>query len=235
MLRFAHRWPGLLAAILVICMSLSGAALSVFPAVESLSTPAQVQSSLDAGTVAARVQAVFPSVEEIRVSAGGRITAYWFDSDNKPQAAVIDPMTGKGVGSADTPAFERWLKNFHRSLMMGENGRIIMAVTALMMLVLSVSGLFLVARRTGGWMRFFSPLKGPAAGRIHVEIARLSVAGLLLSSLTAMWMTASTFGILPQSTEGPVMPSVTSGRSGYPIAEMAPLKTLPITALRDLT
>ena len=235
MLRFAHRWPGLLAAILVICMSLSGAALSVFPAVESLLTPALTQGPLDAGTVAARVQAVFPSVEEIRVSAAGRITAYWFDAENKPQAAVIDPMTGKGVASADTPAFERWLKNFHRSLLMGENGRIVMAVTALMMLVLSVSGLFLVARRTGGWTRFFSPLKGPAAGRIHVEIARVSVAGLQLSSLTAMWMTASTFGFLPQSTEGPVMPSVTSGRSAYPIAEMEPLKTLPITALRDLT
>lgn len=235
MMRFIHRWPGLLAAILVICMSLSGAALSVFPAIESLSTPAQPESGLDAATVATRVQTAYPTVEEIRVNAAGRITAYWFDAESKPQAAVIDPMTGKGVASAEAPAFERWLKNFHRSLLMGENGRIIMAVTALAMLVLSVSGLFLVVRRTGGWRRFFSPLKGPNAGRIHVEIARLSVAGLLLSSMTAMWMTASTFGFVPQSADGPAMPSATSGRSGYAVGEMTPLKTLPINALRDLT
>ncbi|MCD2172274.1 PepSY domain-containing protein [Rhizobium sp. C4] len=235
MLRFVHRWPGLVAAILVICMSLSGAALSVFPALESLSTPAQTDSTLDVGTVAARIQAAQPAVSEIRVSPAGRVTAFWFDTNNQSQASVIDPATGKAVANAETPAAERWLKNLHRSLFLGENGRIVTAVGALLMLVLSVSGLFLVARRTGGWKRFFSPLRGASSARVHVELARVSVAGLLLSSLTALWMTASTFGILPESADGPAMPAVTSGRTGYGLDQMPTLSKLPIDALRDLT
>ena len=235
MLRFIHRWPGLLATILLICVSLSGAALSVFPALESLSTPAQAERNLDAATVAARIQATHPGVTELRVSPAGRITASWFDENNETQSAVIDPATGASVGAVETPAFERWLKNLHRSLFMGEAGRMVAAFGALTMLILSVSGVFLVVRRVGGWRRFFSPPKGPTAGRIHVELARFSVAGLLLSSLTALWMSASTFGLLPESAEGPAMPAVTSGRTGYPLAEMNTLKTLPIDALRELT
>ncbi len=235
MLRLAHRWPGLLAAILVIFMSLSGAALSVFPALESLSTPAQTESNLDAGTVATRIQSVYPSVTEIRVSPAGRVTAYWSDADNHSQSATIDPATGKAVATAETPAAERWLKNLHRSLFMGENGRIVAAIGAVAMLVLSISGLFLVARRTGGWSRFFSPLRGASSSRVHVELARISVAGLLLSSLTALWMSASTFGFLPESADGPATPATTSGRTAYALNRMSALNTLPIDALRDLT
>lgn len=233
MLRIIHRWPGLLAAILVICISLSGAALSVFPALESLSTPAE--RNLDAATVAAIIQVAHPDLTEIRVSPSGRVTAYWFDAGNQAQTAVVDPATGAAVASAETSAFERWLKNFHRSLLMGDSGRIVTAIGALAMLVLSVSGIVLVARRAGGWTRFFSPLKGATPGRIHVELARLSVAGLLLSSLTALWMTASTFGVLPESADGPAMPASTSGRTGYALTNMASLTNLPIGALRDLT
>ena len=82
------------------------------------------------------------------------------------------------------------------------------------MLVLSLSGVLLVARRAGGWRRWFSPLKGPLAGRLHVEIARIAVAGLMLSSVTALWMTASTFGLLPDQPAAIVMPADVSGQTG---------------------
>ena len=110
---------------------------------------------------------------------------------------TIDPATGKALGSADPNPVQRFLTNLHRSLFLDDSGRIVMAVGALAMLVLALSGIMLVARRTGGWRRWFSPLKGPLAGRLHVEIARIAVAGLMLSSVTALWMTASTFGLLP--------------------------------------
>ena len=42
MIRALHRWPGLLALVLVTLLALSGAALSVFPVVERLSVPQTV-------------------------------------------------------------------------------------------------------------------------------------------------------------------------------------------------
>lgn len=162
MFRIIHRWPGLLAALLLIVLSISGAALSIFPAVESISSP-QADVTRTIADLAARVQAVYPQVEQIRRAPSGRMTAYWFDN-GAPQAAVIDPITGQGIASADPNPVERWLTNLHRSLFLDDSGRMVMAAGAAAMLVLSLSGVALVARRAGGWQHWFSRLRGLPPG-----------------------------------------------------------------------
>ncbi|MBB5703066.1 sulfite reductase (NADPH) flavoprotein alpha-component [Ochrobactrum daejeonense] len=233
MFRIVHRWPGLLAALLLIVLSLSGAALSIFPAFESASS-LQVEATLSSADLAARVQAVYPQVEQIRRAPSGRITAYWFDN-GAPQAAVIDPATGREIASADPNPVERWLTNLHRSLFLDDSGRIVMAAGAAAMLVLSLSGAVLVARRAGGWQHWFARLRGPLSGRLHVEIARLAVAGLLLSSATALWMTASTFDLMPDGAVSPVMQTEASGQTGALPAAMEALRQVPVSELRSLS
>jgi sulfite reductase (NADPH) flavoprotein alpha-component len=232
-LRAFHRWPGLLALALVTVLALSGAALSVFPAAGRLAA-LPVEAGLSVADLASRVQAAHPGVEQIRRAPSGRITAYWFD-DGTPGAAVIDPATGRGVASADPNAAERWLTNLHRSLFLGDGGRIATAAGAAAMLVLALTGAALVARRAGGWRRWFAPLRGPVAGRVHVELARVAVLGLALSSATALWMTASTFGLLPDGAANLGPPAETSGATGAPLAAMPLLAATPVGALRELT
>ncbi|MDF1855840.1 PepSY domain-containing protein [Pseudooceanicola sp.] len=233
MIRALHRWPGLLALALVTILGLSGAALSVFPAAERLSAP-QSEAGLTVATLAERILVAYPGVEQIRRSPSGRITAYWFDQGT-PGAAVIDPATGEGVASADPNQTLRWLTNLHRSLFLGDGGRIAMAAGALAMLVLSLSGAALVARRTGGWRHWFAPLRGPLAGRLHVEIARVAVIGLVLSSTTALWMTASTFDLLPDGGAAPAFPTEVSGETGFALDQMAILRQTPVAELRELS
>lgn len=233
MLRQIHRWPGLLAAALILALALSGAALSLFPALERLSAPAPV-SSQTVGDLAAKVLATHPGVEQIRRSPSGRITAYWFDGD-VAGAAVVDPATGQDVASADKSAVRRWLTDFHRSLLLGDAGRYGSAAGALAMLVLALSGAMLIARRQGGWQRWFAPIRGPIAGRWHAELARVAVMGLGLSALTALWMTASTFDLLPSDEANPVLPQTVSGLTGHSPADMVALQRAQVADLRDLT
>ncbi len=209
MIRALHRWPGLLALALITVTALSGAALSIFPAAERLTAP-QADAALTVGDLASRIQIAYPGVEQIRRAPSGKLTAYWFEGDT-PGAAIIDPTTGQGVGSADPNQTERWLINLHRSLFLGDGGRIAMATGALAMLVLTLSGAVLVARRAGGWRRWFAPLRGSLPARLHVEFARVAVLGLALSSLTALWMTASTFDLLPIESSIPAFPAEVSG------------------------
>jgi len=232
MIRAFHRWPGLLALALVTVLTLSGAALSVFPAAERLTTP-QAEAGLSVAALAERIQAAYPGVEQIRRAPSGRITAYWFDQ-GVPGAAVIDPATGEGVASADPNQTQRWLTNLHRSLFLGDGGRIAMALGAAAMLVLSVSGAMLVARRAGGWRHWFARLRGPLAGRLHVEIARVAVFGLVLSSATALWMTASTFDLVPNGGAAAIVAPEVSGETGMPPALMPTLEDTPVAELRAL-
>src|SRR5690606_19096852 len=218
---------------LLTIVSLSGAALSVFPATERIAAP-QADQTLTIAALADRIQAVYPGVEQIRRSPSGRITAYWFDQ-GAPGAAVIDPATGEGVASADPNQAERWLTNLHRSLFLGDGGRIAMAAGAAAMLILSLSGATLVARRAGGWRRWFARLREPLAGRLHVEIARIAIAGLVLSSTTALWMTASTFDLLPDGGAIPAMPTEVSGATGFALDQMPTLQQTLVAELRELS
>ncbi|MDX5350301.1 MAG: PepSY domain-containing protein, partial [Paracoccaceae bacterium] len=232
MIRLLHRWPGLLALALVTLLALSGAALSVFPAAEHLSAP-QAVAGQSVADLAARVAASHPGLEQIRRAPSGRITAWWFDA-GVPGSAVIDPATGADVGSADPGQVERWLTNLHRSLFLDDTGRLVMASGAAAMLVLALSGALLVARRAGGWRRWFAPLRGPLAGRLHVELARFAVLGLVLSAATALWMTASTFDLLPDGAIRPARPASVSGQTGFALDRMAALRDVPVAGLRDL-
>ncbi|MFP1644806.1 PepSY domain-containing protein [Pontitalea aquivivens] len=233
MIRSFHRWPGLLALVVVTVLALSGAALSVFPMAERLSAPQPVagQSVAD---LAARVAVTHPGLEEIRRAPSGTITAWWFDGGT-PGSAVIDPATGADVALADPNPVERWLTNLHRSLFLDDAGRLVMAAGAAAMLVLTLSGAVLVARRTGGWLRWFARLRGPLAGRLHVEIARVAVPGLALSAMTALWMTASTFDVLPDDGMRPADPAAVSGQMGFPPGRMAALQDVPVQSLRKLS
>ena len=233
MIRALHRWPGLLALALITVLALSGAALSVFPAAERLSAP-QAEAGLTIAALAERIQGAYPGVEQIKRAPSGQITAYWFDQ-GAPGSAVIDPASGQGVASADPNPVERWLTNLHRSLFLGDGGRIAMAAAAAAMLVLSLSGAALVARRAGGWRHWFARVRGPLAGRLHVEIARIAVLGLVLSATTALWMTASTFDLLPDGGAITAFPTEVSGEVGASLADLALLGETPVADLRELS
>ena len=233
MLRALHRWPGLLAIFLLCLLALSGAALSVFPAAERWSAP-QAETGLSVAELAARIMAAYPGVEQIKRAPSGRITAYWFEQD-APGAAVIDPATGRASASADPNPMQSWITTLHRSLFLDDAGRIVVAMGALAMLVLSLSGVLLVARRAGGWRRWFAPLNGPLTGRLHAEIARIAVAGLMLSSATALWMTASTFGLLPDEPAALAVPAGVSGQPVVPVTDIEALRNTAVASLRELT
>ena len=233
MIRALHRWPGLVALVLVTVLALSGAALSVFPMADGLASPQPVAGQTVAD-LAARVAASHPGLEEIRRAPSGRVTAWWF-VEGTPGSATIDPATGADVGLADPNAVERWLTTLHRSLFLDDAGRLVMAAGAAALLVLSLSGAALVARRMGGWRRWFAPLRGPFAGRLHVELARVAVAGLALSGVTALWMTASTFDLLPDDAARPADPAAVSGQVGYPLDQMAGLRAQPVDSFRKLS
>ena len=233
LMRTLHRWPGLVLAALLFVTALSGAALSLFPALEAVQAP-PASDTLTVAELASRVQASHPGLEQIKRAPSGRITAWWFDGE-QPGSAVIDPATGRDVASADPNPLQRWLTTLHRSLFLGDGGRLVAAVGALTMLGLALSGAWLVARRTGGWRRWFTRLRGPWAGRLHTEIARVAVLGLLLSSVTALWMSAETFELITVESASLHAPATVSGQTGRPLAQLDALRATPVAALRDLS
>lgn len=76
MLRQFHSLPGLIAALLVMIMAISGAVLSVNPALERLHSTSIEAGQLNVGQLAGRIAQHFPGVEQIQRTASGTLIIY---------------------------------------------------------------------------------------------------------------------------------------------------------------
>lgn len=232
MLRRLHGLPGIVLALALTVTALTGAVLSVQPALDRLAAPA-ISAEVSVADLAALVAARHPGVNAIRLRADGSLTAAFDDGDTRG-VERIDPATGAGLGPYAVAETIRFITNLHRAFLSGDAGRVAAAIGALAMLGLSLSGLTLLARRLGGMGALLRPIRGTPAQRWHGELGRLAAVGLLLSSLTGLWMSAGTFGLLPEAQGA--SPAVTaSGGAPAPVGTLAGLTAVKLKDLRALS
>ncbi|MFP5466928.1 MAG: PepSY domain-containing protein [Gammaproteobacteria bacterium] len=228
-----HRWLGLTPGTLTVVLGISGALLALDPVAQAWQAPA-APDDLSVATLVERVTRTVPEVEEIRRLPSGAIVVFSFAGD-QPQASYVDPEDGRVLGAWQATVLPRWVKNLHRSLLLGDAGRWGAAGTALAMGLLCASALVLLLRRMGGWRRLASRVRGSLAQRVHVVAGRVVLVILSLTALTALTMSASTLGLLEleAGAEPDVLSSVTS-RSDMPVAQIQVLQGLAIGDLRKL-
>lgn len=234
MLRKLHSLPGLIAALLLVVLAVSGALLSLQPAQERLRATVPPAGEINVATLAARVAQHYPGVEQIQRTASGAVIVY-YSRDGQTGVDLIDPRTG-GRSAAYAPStFSRSVKKLHRSLFLEQPGRAATGVAAVVMLLLTLSGAVLLARRAGGWRPLLRPLHGRGGARWHAEAGRLALAGLLLSSLTGIYMSAATFGFLPDGEQRePDFPQSVALGPALPVEQLPALRAIDLTDLREL-
>lgn len=234
MLRPLHSWTGLIAALLAVVLAISGAILSVEPTLEMLGTTVPADGEISVADLAARLKQHYPGAEQIQRTLSGTIIVY-FSRDGQSGADRIDPRSGQSIGAYAPSAFSRWVKDLHRSLLTGTPGRAASGITAVVMLALSVTGLALLAKRSGGWRRLLRPPLGSSNQRWHARIGRLVVIGLLFSALTGIYMSAATFGFISDGMQSePDFPTMAAGGPAVPAGTLAALRATDLNDLREL-
>lgn len=239
MLRQLHGLPGLFAALLVTILTMTGAVLALAPGLDRASAQVPAAGEVSVARLAAQVVTNFPGTEQIVRETSGRIIVY-YNRAGQSRADLVDPLTGESIAPYEPTAFFIWIRNLHRSLLLGEVGRGIAGVAALLMLLLCLTGTLLLARRIGGWRAcakgaLFRPLAGSGNARLHAELARFAVLGLFLSALTGSYLSAQRFGVLPEPVEtGPSFPAQVSGGQPAPVATLTALKEVDLAELSEL-
>ena len=133
-----HRWLGLTAGTLAVVLGITGAIVAFDPVQLAWQAPA-APGDLPLATLVERVTRTVPGAEEIRHLPSGAIVVFSFDGD-QPQASYVDPADGRVLAAWQASALPRWVKNLHRSLLLGDAGRWGAAGIALTMGLLCVSG-----------------------------------------------------------------------------------------------
>ncbi|MFD1009630.1 PepSY domain-containing protein [Oceanisphaera ostreae] len=238
MLRKFHSISAWLASLLLLVLTLSGALLSLAPAIERSSAELAASQQLNVAELANRIAQHYPQVEQIERRPSGGILVY-YQQANEAKVYWVSPATGQALAPYQASAFFRWLKNLHRSFLLDTPGRLAAGAGAFMMLVLSVSGTLLLARQQGGIHRLLRPLAGSGSKRWHAELARVALLGLLLSAPTGLYLSTVTFELVPEGIQAdPEPPQIslplTPQTPIAPIASLAALQATPVSELEEL-
>ncbi|MDO9317910.1 MAG: PepSY domain-containing protein [Gammaproteobacteria bacterium] len=234
MLRRLHSLPGLFAALFLIVLATSGAVLSLSPALERAVATVPPSGAASVAEVAARVLAQYPATEQIERLPSGAVLVY-FSQDGNPAADIVDPLTGIRISAYEPSPIFAWIKDLHRSFLLDDIGRGAAGILALLMVVMCFSGTFLLAYRAGGWRHLFSPIRGTGSQRLHTQIARYAVLGLLVSSLTGVWMSAIRFELVTEAEEVEALfPEEVSGGTPTPVGTLNALRAVDLQDLHQL-
>lgn len=234
MLRQLHGLPGLLAALFLITLAITGAVLALAPAMDRAAAVIPTSGEVSVAELAGRVVAHYPGTEQIVRGPSGGVIVY-YSRDGQPGADLVSPLTGEGIAPYEPSPFFTWIKDLHRSFLMDDAGRMLAGVMAAVMALLCISGILLLVRRAGGWKALLRPFAGSGNKRIHSELARFAVLGLLLSALTGSYLSAQRFGLLPEPVEiGPMFPAEVSGGQPAPVATLGALSNVDLSELREL-
>lgn len=235
MLRWIHKVLALSLLLPLMTLVISGSVLSVMPASERAGTISLPAEGVSVADLAGRVANNDPGVEQIKRLPSGKVVAFHSGNDG-PAASVVDPASGGPVSDYVRPAFERWMTNLHRSFFLGDSGRLAAGAGALAMLVLALSGLQMTTRRMGGWRHMLGRARGDGVQRLHADLGRLTAFGLLLSTSTALYLSLTTFGLLPDGTsQAPAFPTVTTRGPALPAGQIEALRGIDLSELRELT
>ena len=234
MLRTFHSVAAWIAALLVLMLALTGVVLAASPLIDRAQARVSGTSALSVAEVVGRIVEHYPTAEQIERTPSGSLIVY-FSAAQTSAADRVDPITGQAIAPYQLSPFMVWVKSLHRSLLLDTPGRVVSATAALLMLLLSLSGAVLLLRRLGGWRRLLGPVQGSLGSRIHAELGRFAVLGLILSATTGLYMSATTLGLLPEYQQtDPLFPDSVSIGTPAPVGQLPALQDLPIGALRDL-
>ena len=234
MLRQLHSLPGLIAAVFAIVLGVTGAILSLDPALERVNTTVPAAGTLSVAELTAKLALHYPDAEQIVRTPSGTLVVY-FSRDGQVGIDQADPLTGASIAPYQPSAFSRWIKNLHRALLLDTTGRALVGITALLMILLAVSGAMLLAARMGGWRQLLQPVRGTLSQRLHIDFARVAIVGLLLSALTGAYLSASTFELVSEGVEAdPELPLEVAEGVPTAIETLAVLKATDFNDLREL-
>ncbi len=234
MLRHFHSLPGLIAALFIIILSVTGAILALNPVLERATATVPATGQMSIAQLAGKVAQHYSGVEQIKRSPSGSLIVY-YSQDNKVGVDRIDPLSGQAIAPYSSSSFTRWIKNLHRSLLLDTAGRATVGIVALVLLMLAVTGIMLLAARVGGWRNLLRPVRGTLSQRMHLDLGRMALVGLILSSLTGAYLSAVNFEFISAGQEGaPEFPLTVAVGLPASVDSLAVLQAIDLNDLHEL-
>lgn len=199
--RRTHLVLALVASIFLIITSVTGVILSFDPISSELSDhhiPRAEETSV--ADVISVLNKKYLEVIEVKVNQQEFLEVSVITNEGDFETFYADPKTGEKSGEiAEESSIFAFSRTLHRSLFLGDLGRITIGIVAFLLLLISLSGALLVIKRQLSIKHFFSKvIRDNFHQYWHVVLGRISLVVIVLISLTGTFLSMNRFGMLPE-------------------------------------
>lgn len=233
MWRSIHSFVGLVSAVLLMVIALSGGILSTKVVLDGMSPFIQDVDDLSLADGLKVLAGKYQEVEKLAQKPNGsfilthRVGAKAFK-------IYVDLQTGERLDKERQSEFYAWMRGLHRSLLMERVGRAIVGVSAFIMALLCLSGTFLVIRRQGGLVAFFTKVRGHWSEKLHTIFGRLALIPLIIIGVTGVYMSLVTFHFI-SSGEGPQFPETLEEFDPVAVYDLKALQDIPLSDIQEIS
>jgi sulfite reductase (NADPH) flavoprotein alpha-component len=199
--RYSHLVLAISSFLLLTVAALTGIILAFDPVIQK--TQQYKIADLDQISLAETLpvlQKNYLEITEFSIDANQFVLLKGTDLQGKSVNAYINPKSGKIIGRPQEKSeFFQWVTTLHRSLFLHETGRLLIGITAFLLLLIATSGTILILQRQRGFKRFFNKIiKESFAQYYHVLLGRLTLIPIILISVTGSYMSLLRFKVVPE-------------------------------------
>ena len=175
----------------IIMASVTGVVLAVKPIHQQVSTTTvpDAEGVLVTQTIRA-LQEKYLEVLEVKVTPTKLVEASVINDDGDAITMYINPVTGERVSDVwEESEVYSFAKTLHRSLFLKGLGRIFVAITSLLLLLLTITGFWLVLKRQQGIKKLLSKIKKDNFYQLaHTYLGRLFSVPIVVITLSGIYL-----------------------------------------------
>lgn len=201
--RYSHFLLALVSSIFLLIASVTGVILAVEPIQHQ--AKGHAIKDLDQISLATTIHALDQNYEEVfsfEVESSHFVKASVLTMDLETHDIYIDPRTGEQLGMVqDRPGIYSFATNLHRSLFLKGIGRFFVGSISFLLLLITLTGLVLLAKRQGGIKKLFSKVQQDYMElRYHVILSRWFFIPIIILSVTGVYLSLEKFNLLPDTS-----------------------------------
>ena len=201
--RYSHLTLAISSALFIIIASITGVILAFEPITEKLNSYDVVNlNTVSISETVAVLQQKYDEVITIEIDENNFVSTNIIAENGKSETFYINPKTGEKIGelNSKSPIFE-FTTNLHRSLFLKSTGRFILGFVSFLLFLISITGMLLIAKRQGGFSKFFSKIvKENFNQYYHIIIGRYTLIPILIITITGIYLSLEKFSLLPKDT-----------------------------------
>ncbi|TLP79776.1 PepSY domain-containing protein [Maribacter sp. ACAM166] len=200
--RYSHLALALVSSLFLIVASVTGIILAVEPiSHQAKGYAAENLNEVSLATTIAALKNSYDEVLALEVESSGFVKVSVLTMDMETLDIYINPTTGEQLGEVqERPYIYSFATNVHRSLFLKSMGRFFVGLISLLLFIIVSTGLFLLAKRQGGFTKlFFKVQQDYFELRYHVILSRWFFIPIIILSLTGVYLSAEKFDLLPNT------------------------------------